>query len=183
MKIITISIANRVDRPPGEGDEIRGGEGGKSALIRWRLGRRDWRDERIGPEAKRVLVQSNLRAAGLGMAARGKEHHQHPRRWTRKIEDRRGGGGVVTADETKGGEQRWIENYCSHGLHANWIIKFSASVVSPSARTRPLSPYFAHGSFLRPTDDPPNRLSMLRARAAWRMRSLRVLSFSRLFIY
>lgn len=75
-----------------------------------------------------------------------------------------GGGGVVTADETKGGEQRWIENYCSHGLHANWIIKFSASVVSPSARTRPLSPYFAHGSFLRPADDPPNRLSMLRAR-------------------
>lgn len=28
MKIITISIANRVDRPPGEGDEIRGGGGG-----------------------------------------------------------------------------------------------------------------------------------------------------------
>lgn len=100
MKIITISIANRVDRPPGEGDEIRGGEGGKSALIRWRLGRRDWRDERIGPEAKRVLVQSNLRAAGLGMAARGKEHHQHPRRWTRKIEDRRGG---------RGGYGRWNE--------------------------------------------------------------------------
>ncbi|KAK1133725.1 hypothetical protein K0M31_011519 [Melipona bicolor] len=31
------------------------------------------RDERIGPEAKYVLVQSNLRAMGSGMAARGKE--------------------------------------------------------------------------------------------------------------
>lgn len=65
-----------------------------------------WRDERIGPEAKRVLVQSNLRAAGLGMAARGKKHRQ-PRPPPPPLDntENRGSRGVVTADETKGGEQ------------------------------------------------------------------------------
>lgn len=129
----------------------------KSALIRWRLGRLEGRaDERIGPEAKRVLVQSNLRAAGLGMAVRGKEHPPT----TRKIEDRGGWLRPMKRREaSRTARQRWIENYCSHGLHANWIIKFSASVVSASAPPRPLSPYFAYVSrdlstaCARPLDD------------------------------
>lgn len=96
MKIITISIANRVDRPLGGL-----GRGEPWTNQPWSGGGwADWRDERIGPEAKRVLVQSNLRAAGLGMAARGKEHRQPP-----DNTENRGSRGVVMADETKGGEQ------------------------------------------------------------------------------
>lgn len=158
MKIITISIANRVDRPP-EG-------GGQISLDPVEVGpqRLEGRTNRSRSETRPRPIQFARGWAGHGGARQGAppapptvntENRGSTKGWLRPMKRRE-------ASRT----QRWIENYCSHGLHANWIIKFSASVVSPSAYPRPLSPYFAHGSFLRPTDDPPNRLSMLRARTS-----------------
>lgn len=139
MKIITISIANRIDRPPGGrgGERETRGAVDKSALIRWRLGSAGGTNESV---QKRNASSSNPICARLGWAWRRAARSTAnpdppPPSTTRKIEDRGGWLRPMKRREaSRTARQRWIENYCSHGLHANWIIKFSASVVSASAR-------------------------------------------------
>lgn len=144
MKIITISIANRVDRPLGGL-----GRGEPWTNQPWSGGGwADWRDERTNESVqKRNAFSSNPICARLGWAWRRAARSTGNPPTTRKIEDRGGWLRPMKRREaSRTARQRWIENYCSHGLHANWIIKFSASVVSASARPRPLSPYFAYVS-------------------------------------
>lgn len=132
MKIITISIANRIDRPPGGrgGERETRGAVDKSALIRWRLGSAGGTNESV---QKRNASSSNPICARLGWAWRRAARSTAnpdppPPSTTRKIEDRGGWLRPMKRREaSRTARQRWIENYCSHGLHANWIIKFSAS--------------------------------------------------------
>lgn len=105
MKIITISIANRIDRPPGGrgGERETRGAVDKSALIRWRLGSAGGTNESV---QKRNASSSNPICARLGWvwrrAARSTANPDPP---PLDNTENRGSRGVVTADETKGGEQ------------------------------------------------------------------------------
>lgn len=106
MKIITISIANRIDRPPGgreRGERETRGAVDKSALIRWRLGSAGGTNESV---QKRNASSSNPICARLGWvwrrAARSTANPDPP---PLDNTENRGSRGVVTADETKGGEQ------------------------------------------------------------------------------
>ena len=129
MKIITISIANWVDQRDGwRGLAHRKGARNEGLWTNHPWSSEGWpdrgrgRDERIGPEAKYVLVQSNLRAMGLDMAARGKE--QFNGRCERKLWI---DGGCAFCDaRCQATPRQRIENYCCHGLLPNWIMKYSA---------------------------------------------------------